>query len=133
MEVKRIVLEQLLLETKIAQLAANIKFVLNVNDTFHSNQQKTRHSEKGIVITDEEIITVLEKAKNKIANYIITDKIKEKIDFAVKEFSGKQITLAVVPKYMTPYRWELTVKTVWSEKAEGMPLRLGPTQLLITV
>lgn len=133
MEVKRIIFEQLIKEARISQIAADIKFFFNINDTIHSQEQKLRHLAKGIEITNEEIITILEKAKPRIASYIIGGRIMEKIPFIVTEVSGKKISLAITGKAMTPYKWDLTVKTVWSELAEGKPFKVGREQLVINV
>jgi len=133
MEIKRIILEQLVNEARIAQISTDIKFFLNINDTAHSQEQKTRHQSKGVIITDAQIISILEKAKPRIAAYIIGGRIFEKIPFIVTEVSGDKISLAIVGKASTPYRWDLTVKTVWSERAEGKPFKVGREQLVINV
>lgn len=133
MEIKRIILEQLVSEARIAQVSADIKFFLNINDTIHSKEQKTRHQSKGVVITDDQIVFILEKAKSKIASYIIGNRIYERIPFVVTQVNGEKISLAIVGKAITPYKWDLTVKTVWSEKAEGKPFKVGREQLVIAV
>lgn len=133
MEVKRIILEQLIKEARISQISTDIKFFLNINDTIHSQEQKLRHQSKGIEITNEDIISILERAKPRIASYIIGGRIIEKIPFVVTELGGRKISLAINGKAITPYKWDLTVKTVWSELAEGKPFKVGREQLVINV
>ena len=78
-------------------------------------------------------MSMLEKAKSKIASYIIGDRIRDKIPFVITELGQDKISLAIIPKFITPYKWNLTIKTVWSEKAENSPFKTGKDQMVIYV
>lgn len=135
MEIKRIILEQLVNEARIAQISANISISLDVQSTGHSSAQRFRHKENTkIIITNPDIREVVEKAKNDIAFYIVQGDIQDGVDFVVSDKTGnKKISLAIIPKEDTPYHWNLIIRTVFSELAQGEPFRVGRNQLHIKV
>lgn len=135
MEIKRIILEQLVNEARIAQIAASISISMDVQSTGHSDVQRFRHKDSNtVIITNSEIRGVVEKAKNDIAFHIVQGDISDDLDFVITDKeSEKVITLAIIPKEVTPYHWRLIVRTVFSEKAKGEPFRVGRDQLHIVV
>lgn len=136
MEIKRIILEQLINEARIAQISANLTLSLDVYHTDHSKSQRWRHKEGKdiIIITNSDIRATIEKAKNDIAFHIVQGDIVDQVDFVVTDRdSEKELSLAIIPNEDTPYHWRLIVRTVFSEKAKGEPFRVGRDQLHIIV
>jgi len=133
MEIKRIIIEQLVNEARIAQISANISLSLDVQSTGHSSSQRFRHKDSNtVIITNSDIRNVVEMAKNDIAFNIIQGEIVDGVDFVITDtVSEKGISLAIIPKEDTPYHWKLIVRTVFSEKATGQPFRVGRDQLHI--
>jgi len=134
MEIKRIILEQLLLEKRIGQISANITISFDLHQTAHSDKQKYRHKDSGgRIITNSDLTNVVNRAKNEIAFNIINGEIVDNIDFVITdETSDKKISLALVPKELTPYHWNLVIRTVFSAH-RGDPFRVGRNQLQIKI
>lgn len=135
MEIKRIILEQLVNEARIAQISANITISLDVQSTGHSSAQRFRHKDASrLIISNSDIRDVVEKAKNDIAFYIVQGDIQDGQDFVITDRTGnKGISLAVIPQEDTPYHWNLIIRTVFSSVATGEPFRVGRDQLHIKV
>jgi len=134
MSIKSIILEEvgLLLEKRIAQISANITISFDIQETGHSNKQKFRHkNSNGIIILNSEIRDVIEKSKDDISFNIAYGEIVDETNFVVSSTEGKLISLAIVAKKKTPYQWDLIIRTVFSEKAEGIPFMVGRDQLHI--
>ena len=135
MEIKRIIIEQLVNEARIAQISANISLSLDVQSTGHSSAQRFRHKDSNtVIITNSDIRDVIERAKNDIAFNIIQGDTIDDSDFVITDTTGeKGISLAIIPKEDTPYHWRLIVRTVFSEKTSGQPFRVGRDQLHIKI
>jgi len=135
MEIKRIILEQLVNEARIAQISANISLSLDVQSTGHSSKQRFRHKDSDMtIILNSDIRDVVEKAKNDIAFSIVQGDIENGKDFVISDKTGnKGISLALVPQENTPYHWNLLVRTVFSATAKGEPFRVGRDQLHIQI
>lgn len=135
MEIKRILLEQIINEARIAQIAANISLSFDVHETGHSKNQRFRHKDaSSLIIINSDIRGVIERAKNDIAFHIVQGDIVDGEDFVVTDRNGeKKISLAIVPKEETPYYWNLIIRTVFSELAKGEPFRVGRDQLHIVI
>jgi hypothetical protein len=135
MDIKRIILNELLIESKIAQIVADIKISFDVRSTKHSNTQRFRHKDSNnVIITNSDIRNVIEKAKSDIAFYIVQNKITNNSIFIVSDSTGdKLISLSIVAEELTPYQWNLIITTVWSEKASGKSFMVGRNQFHIVV
>ena len=135
MEIKRIIIEQLVKEARIAQISANISLSLDVQSTGHSDSQRFRHKDSNtVIIINSDIRDVVERAKTDIAMAIVQGDIVDNVDFVVTDTMGeKSISLAIIPKEDTPYHWVLIIRTVFSEKARGEPFRIGRDQLHIKI
>lgn len=135
MEIKRIILEQLVNEARIAQISANITLSLDVQSTGHSSKQRFRHKDAShLIISNSDIRDVIEKAKGDIALHIVQGDIESGRDFVISDRTGnKGISLAVVPQEDTPYHWKLVIRTVFSSTASGEPFRVGRDQLHLQV
>jgi hypothetical protein len=135
MEIKRIILEQLVNEARIAQISANITLSLDVQSTGHSSKQRFRHKDtNSMIISNSDIRDVIEKAKGDIALNIVHGEIESGRDFVISDKTGnKGISLAIVPQENSPYHWILVVRTVFSSTASGEPFRVGRNQLHLQV
>lgn len=135
MEIKRIILEQLVNEARIAQISANISLSLDVQSTGHSSAQRFRHKDASqLIISNSDIRDVVERAKGDIALHIVQGDIQDGIDFVVTDKTGnKRISLAIIPEEDTPYHWNLIIRTVFSATAGGAPFRVGRDQLHIQI
>ena len=135
MDIKRIILDQHLIESKIAQIVADIKISFDVRSTKHSSIQRFRHKESNnVIITNSDIRDVIEKDKSDIAFYIVQNKIINNDVFVVSDAtSDKLISLSIVAEELTPYQWDLIITTIWSEKGSAQPFRVGRDQLHIVV
>lgn len=135
MEIKRIIIEQLVTEARIAQISANISLSFDIQSTGHSSAQRFRHKDStSTIITNSDIRDVIERAKSDIAINIVQGNIIDDSDFVITDTVGeKGISLAIIPKEDTPYHWRLIVRTVFSEKTTGQPFRVGRDQLHIKI
>jgi len=146
MDIKRLILEELLLEYRIAELTAsivnNFTVRLDIEDTKHYNARKHRHEFVGkntmvpLYIDDTEVISILEKAKRHIAGKIVSGAIRNGKDFVLADKTGvKKIVLVIAPRLLEndKTRWELTIVTIFSELAAGRPFTTRDNQLLIKV
>lgn len=135
MDIKRIILEQLVNEARIAQISANISLSLDVQSTGHSSAQRFRHKDESrLIISNSDIRDVVEKAKGDIAFHIVQGDIQDGQDFVITDRTGnKGISLAIVPQESTPYHWNLIIRTVFSATAKGEPFRVGRDQLHIVI
>jgi hypothetical protein len=133
MNFKKIILEQLLLEAKIAQISANITLSLDVYETSHSKTRRFRGKDSGVIITNSDIRDLIERAKDTISFHIIQNDIVSGKDFVVSDENGKKISLAIIPEEKTPYHWNLVLKTVFSELIDGESFRVGRDQLHIKI
>jgi hypothetical protein len=134
MEIKRIIFEQLLLEKRIGQISANITISLDLHQTGHSSNQRFRHKDTGgPIITNSDITNLVERAKNDISFHIVQGAIEDGKDFVITDETGeKGISLALTVEEISPYQWNLIIRTVFSAHS-GEPFRVGRDQLQIKI
>ena len=133
---RQIIIEELLLEKRIAQVRSSIEvvFSFDVNRTSHAFDRKTRddiedYNQRPIV--NAEIKEIIRLSKNEIAEKIVSQEITPETEFVVKSLKW-ELAIAIIPIHITGTYWELLIKTVFRE-SENNPFRVGEDQLVIIV
>ena len=142
------ILKHLLIEKTIGNMSVNLNsdFYLEIFREPHSWKRRTRPDLEGKgeeltgkysydynqrEITNWEINEVLLKARNKIAEKIVSHKIVANERFVVKSLKW-EIAIAIQPVQKNDLEWTLNVITVFRESKEN-PFRVAGRQTVIWV
>ena len=133
---RQIIIEELLLEKRIAQVRSSIEvvFSFDVNRTSHAFDRKTRDDIEDYnprPIVNAEIKEIIRMSKNKIAEKIVNQEITPETEFVVKSLKW-ELAMAITPIHIEGTYWELLIKTVFRE-SKNNPFRVGEDQLVIIV
>jgi hypothetical protein len=133
---RQIIKEELLLEKRIAQIAANleINYLFDVDRTSHAFDRAVRHDIPGYndrPIVNAEIKEIVSQASKEIAENIANQRIKEGEDFVVKSLKW-ELAMAIAPVHVEGMFWRLHITTVFRESKYD-PFRTGKNQLVINV
>ena len=132
--IRKIIKEHLLLERRIAQLSDNftLNFGFDVSTSKHTRDRLNlgRSGISGRVMSNEEIIYVIEKFKRDIAEHIINGDILDGDEFVIKD-SETNIDCAIIAQIIDNFYWSLLVKTIFPS-SENFSLLTGPNQLILT-
>ncbi len=142
------ILKHLLIERTIGNMSVNLNsdFYLEINRENHAWARRMRPDLEGKgkdltgkysydynqrEITNSEINEVLLKAKNKIAEKIVSHHILTNVRFVVKSLKW-EIAIAIQPVQKNDLEWTLNVITVFRESKEN-PFRVAGWQTVIWV
>jgi hypothetical protein len=142
------ILKHLLIERTIGNMSATInsELYLEIDRAGHAWDKRTRPDLEGKgkdltgkysyeynqrEITNSEIREILLKAKNEIAEKIVSHEIIEDERFVIKSLKW-EIAIAVNPKQNDSLDWTLNVVTVFRESKEN-PFKVSPWQTVIWV
>jgi hypothetical protein len=133
---RQIIKEELLLEKRIAQVAASLEvlFSFDVKRTSHAFDRKTRDDIEDYnprPIVNAEIKEIIRMSKNEIAEKIVNQEITPETEFVIKSLKW-ELAMAITPIHITGTYWELLIKTVFRE-SNNNPFRVGKDQLVIIV
>ena len=133
---RQIIIEELLLEKRIAQVRSSIEvvFSFDVNRTSHAFDRKTRDDIEDYnprPIVNAEIKEIIRMSKNEIAEKIVNQEITPEKEFVIKSLKW-ELAMAITPIHITGTYWELLIKTVFRESKYN-PFRVGEDQLVIVV
>lgn len=132
---RQIIKEHLLLEKRIAQLTDSFKISIayDIITTKHA-RDRSNIGREGLgerIISNKDIINVMEKATRKISERIVNGRIIDNEPFIVKD-KELHLDLAVSPKLVENFFWELMVITVFTS-SENLSLSKGRGQVVINV
>jgi hypothetical protein len=142
------ILKHLLIERTIGNMSVNLNtdFYLEIDRDSHAWERRTRPDLEGKgkeltgkysydynqrEITNSEINEVLLKARNKIAEKIVSHHIVANERFVVKSLKW-EIAIAINPIQNDDYDWTLNIITVFRESKEN-PFRVAGWQTVIWV
>jgi len=133
---RQIIIEELLLEKRIAQVMSSIEvvFSFDVNRTNHAFDRKTRDDIEDYnprPIVNYEIKEIIRMSKNEIAEKIVNQEITPETEFVVKSLKW-ELAMAITPIHIEGTYWELLIKTVFRE-SKNNPFRVGKDQIVITL
>jgi hypothetical protein len=132
--IRKIIKEHLILEKRIAQISDSfeITFGFDITTSKHT-RDRMNLGRKGIsdrVISNSEIIGVLEKYKRDIAQNIINGHILDGDEFVIKDLESK-IDFAILSQFIEDYYWSLFVKTIFPS-SESFSLLVGDEQIVLS-
>ena len=132
--IRKIIKEHLILEKRIAQISDSfeITFGFDITTSKHT-RDRMNLGRKGIsdrVISNSEIIGVLEKYKRDIAQNIINGHILDGDEFVIKDSESK-IDFAILGQFIEDYYWSLFVKTIFPS-SESFSLLVGDEQIVLS-
>lgn len=133
---REIIKENLLLEKRISQISANIEvtFGFDVDRTHHAYIRKTRSDIEGYderEISNSEITYIIQLAKYRISEKIVSGEINNGIPFVIKS-PEKSIAMSIVPSREFDMYWKLYVTTVFRESYSN-PFRVSKGQIVVKV
>jgi hypothetical protein len=133
MSLREIIKESLLLEKRIGQISANldITFGFDVITTKHSVDRSTGRDLDGYnqrVISNKEIIEVINQFKRDIAEKIINDEISDGDNFVI--ISNKwELAIPIIAEKEFGLYWKLIVKTLFRQ-SEKHKIFTGKNQIV---
>jgi hypothetical protein len=137
MNLRESIRKHLLLEKKIGVIAHEFvtTFKFQIDKTTHASTRSTRpelgSSYEQREISNAELIEFIALAKNKIAEKIVNNEIKDGVPFIIKSLIW-ELAVSIVPKHAGGIYWELVITTVFRESEEN-PFRVGKDQVVIWV
>jgi hypothetical protein len=114
MILKDIIKTELLNESRFHSINQSMTFTYDLYHNPHSQYRKGRHG-SGNRITDYDIITLLNNAKEEITYFIIDGKIKHKKRFVVSDMSNSYLNLIIEPERLNITHWNLVVITLMNK------------------
>lgn len=131
---KTIIKETLLLEKRIAQITDNFRvgFAFDISTTQHARDRMTsgRPGISDRVVSNSELVAIMEKYKRDVAEKIILHYILEGDEFVIKD-DETGIHLAILALRENDFYWTLLIKTVF-QSSPGASLRVAKNQLVIS-
>ena len=137
MNLRESIRKHLLLEKKIGVIAHEFvtTFKFQIDKTTHASTRSTRpelgSSYEQREISNAELIEFIALAKNKIAEKIVSNEIKDDVPFILKSLIW-ELAMSIVPNHSGGIYWELVITTVFRESEEN-PFRVGKDQVVIWV
>lgn len=132
--IRKIIKEHLLVEKRIAQISDNfqVSFGFDIITSKHTKDRMNlgRAGISDRIISNSDIIEVLEKYKRDIAENIINGYIVDGDEFVIKDSSSK-IDFAIIAQFIEDYYWSLFVKTIFPS-SESFSLLVGDEQLVLS-
>lgn len=134
MNLRKLIKETLLLERKIAQISDTfeVTFGFDIATTKHTRDRSNlgREGLSNRIISNQEIINIIEKYKRDIAESIINGYIVNGDRFVIKDEESK-IDCAILAKIISNNYWSLLVVTVFPA-SDNFGLLVGEDQFVLS-
>ena len=130
MNIKKLIRETLIRESKFQTLNANIEFTFDLYHDFggHTKIRQLRHGPDEIIY-DFDMYKLLDDAKEEIIYNIIDGVIRHNKRFVVTRLDGDNLNIVIQPEKLYSDHWNLVVITVMKKDY----FTISPGQLRITV
>ena len=130
MDIKSVIKESLIRESKFQSLNANIEFTFDLyhDKGGHTQMRKWRHG-SGQKIYDYDIIKLLEDAKEEIIYAIIDGDIRNGRRFIVSREGGDNLNVVISPEKLESDHWNLVVITTM--RKDDFNISRGQLQIMV--
>lgn len=130
MDIKSVIKESLIRESKFQSLNANIEFTFDLyhDKGGHTQMRKWRHG-SGQKIYDYDITKLLEDAKEEIIYAIIDGDIRNGRRFIVSREGGDNLNVVISPEKLESDHWNLVVITTM--RKDDFNISRGQLQIMV--
>lgn len=114
MLLKDLIKTELLKEEMFHSINQSMTFTYDLYHNPHSTYRKSRHG-SGNIIYDYDIISLLNRSKEKITYFIIDGKIRHNRRFIVSDTHNPYLNLIIEPERLDVTHWNLVVITLMNK------------------
>jgi hypothetical protein len=132
--IRKLIKEHLLLEKRVAQLTDNfnVTFGFDVLTSKHTRDRMNlgRSGLSDRVMSNSDVINIIEKYKRDIAENIINGHILDGDEFVIKD-KESNIDCAILAQIVEDFYWTLFIKTIFPS-SESFSLLVGDEQIVLS-